>query len=94
MIPHQTATHHPFTKRPSCSQSEFRCSSDGSCVPARFLCDGTRDCVDGSDESPPNCNGTAKEAVICEKGEKPCGGLCVAEALWCNGKEDCPDGKG
>ena len=92
---HQTSSHHPFTKRPSCSESEFRCAGDDSCVPARFLCDGTRDCVDGSDESPLNCNGTVKEAVTCGKEERPCGGgECLSEALWCDGKDDCPDGKG
>lgn len=34
---------------PSCSPREFTCS-DGSCVHEQSICDGNRDCRDGSDE--------------------------------------------
>jgi len=34
---------------PSCSPREFTCS-DGSCVDEQLICDGNRDCRDGSDE--------------------------------------------
>lgn len=33
-----------------CSQEEFRCHSDGMCVPKSVQCDGRADCLDGSDE--------------------------------------------
>lgn len=33
-----------------CSEAEFRCRGDGSCVPRRWRCDGDADCEDGTDE--------------------------------------------
>ena len=38
------------TVRPiTCSISQYQCAN-GACVPRSFLCDGIRQCVDGSDE--------------------------------------------
>ncbi|CAF2817195.1 unnamed protein product [Rotaria sp. Silwood2] len=71
----------------SCSSNEIRCrnSTGGrSCVPKLSMCNGTRDCADGSDEDPSYCNKN------CNSGEIRClnsiGGLaCVSRSLMCNG---------
>lgn len=35
---------------PSCSSEEFKCVTSGECISLGFVCDGEKDCVDGSDE--------------------------------------------
>ncbi|MPD06664.1 Low-density lipoprotein receptor-related protein 1B [Portunus trituberculatus] len=35
---------------PQCQADEFRCKSNGVCVPGTFQCDDEADCDDGSDE--------------------------------------------
>ena len=34
----------------TCSSDEFKCETDGQCIPARWACDEDTDCTDGSDE--------------------------------------------
>lgn len=36
-----------------CTQQQFRCEGSNSCIPKPWVCDGDRDCEDGSDEK--NC---------------------------------------
>ncbi|TGZ69507.1 hypothetical protein CRM22_003711 [Opisthorchis felineus] len=40
--------------RTDCGPGEFRCA-DGECIPRGYLCNGRRDCADGSDESREQC---------------------------------------
>ena len=70
-----------------CEPSEFTCG-DGTCVPTSFLCDGNRDCLDGSDEKQADCS------VHCTSKERACasGSKCIPSQYWCDGDEDCEDG--
>ncbi|XP_059575569.1 CD320 antigen isoform X3 [Alligator mississippiensis] len=76
------------TEAPLCSAGEFRCV-EGGCVPLQQMCDGERDCTDGSDES------------TCSTPGLPCGPhlwqcrtsrLCLPRGHLCDGRRDCPDG--
>lgn len=71
---------------PACrEQLEFRCS-DGSCIPRLSVCNGHRDCEDGSDEQ--RCG-----HLWCKKDEFACPSRrCISLHLRCNGVDDCGDG--
>ncbi|OWA51311.1 putative Low-density lipoprotein receptor-related protein 2 [Hypsibius exemplaris] len=42
----------PSAVAEKCLSDEFACLNSGRCILARYRCDGTSDCSDGSDESP------------------------------------------
>uniref|UniRef100_A0A8C9DCQ9 LDL receptor related protein 2 n=1 Tax=Panthera leo TaxID=9689 RepID=A0A8C9DCQ9_PANLE len=69
-----------------CDSEHFRCE-DGHCIPATWRCDGTRDCLDDTDEvgcPPPSCK---SNQFLCQ-GE----GLCIPNFWECDNDEDCEDG--
>uniref|UniRef100_A0A8C5WSN8 Basement membrane-specific heparan sulfate proteoglycan core protein n=1 Tax=Laticauda laticaudata TaxID=8630 RepID=A0A8C5WSN8_LATLA len=69
-----------------CRKEEAMCSN-GQCIRRDFLCDGERDCTDGSDEL--HC-GTPSP---CEPNEFRCRNGHCALTLWrCDGDNDCADG--
>ncbi|XP_072011491.1 basement membrane-specific heparan sulfate proteoglycan core protein isoform X5 [Engystomops pustulosus] len=69
-----------------CRREEARCPN-GQCIPRDYLCDGERDCRDGSDEL--NC-GTPSP---CEPNEFKCkNGRCALKLWRCDGDNDCGDG--
>lgn len=71
-------SHHEVTE---CSRDEFKCTSDGVCLPLELVCDGTKQCFDGSDE-----------VLGCKILEKSCKGFicnnghCLTDKAWlCDG---------
>ncbi|XP_066493850.1 basement membrane-specific heparan sulfate proteoglycan core protein isoform X4 [Tiliqua scincoides] len=85
------ATVSPRTSKPPphpgvCQKDEVACANR-QCIPRDYLCDGERDCLDGSDEL--DC-GTPSP---CEPNEFKCrNGPCTLKLWRCDGDNDCPDG--
>ncbi|KAM5132244.1 basement membrane-specific heparan sulfate proteoglycan core protein [Mantella aurantiaca] len=75
----------PIDELRQCRREEARCPN-GQCIPRDYLCDGERDCRDGSDEL--NC-GTPSP---CEPNEFKCkNGRCALKLWRCDGDDDCGD---
>ncbi|KHJ45819.1 immunoglobulin domain protein [Trichuris suis] len=69
-----------------CLDGEATCQN-GECVKREYVCDGQRDCRDGSDEF--NC--PAPQA--CEPNEFQCNNRNCVQKMWlCDGDDDCGDG--
>ncbi|KAK3867232.1 hypothetical protein Pcinc_027289 [Petrolisthes cinctipes] len=94
----------PVTNRPtgtSCRGEEYMCPS-GRCIPLYYLCDGTRDCEDGADETSASCTTpaptTTRPPVPPPRPPGPpnsvfqCNdGRTIDASLRCNGRIDCSD---
>ncbi|XP_051895600.1 basement membrane-specific heparan sulfate proteoglycan core protein isoform X2 [Pristis pectinata] len=87
LLPKVTAAPAPATAdvlRP-CPIDKAVCQN-GQCIPRDYLCDGERDCIDGSDEL--DC-GTQSP---CEPNEFKCkNGRCAVKLWRCDGDNDCGD---
>ncbi|GIY05814.1 putative vitellogenin receptor [Caerostris extrusa] len=69
-----------------CSSTEFKCLKSEKCIRLDYVCDGIRDCPDGSDE---NCDGRFQK---CPKNDFRCSnGRCILQTWKCDGSNDCGD---
>ncbi|KAJ8374708.1 hypothetical protein SKAU_G00052880 [Synaphobranchus kaupii] len=67
----------------TCEKHQFSCIS-GRCIPRIWLCDGDKDCEDGSDEA--HCWERKCSGFVCKDGG------CITRSALCDGRTDCRDG--
>ncbi|KAK7076251.1 hypothetical protein SK128_007962 [Halocaridina rubra] len=84
---------HCVTDTPQCSASNrgchketFQCVSSGKCISWFFVCNGIRECDDGSDEDACLPHRCPPLAHTCKDG------TCISRSRLCDGKVHCPDG--
>ncbi|XP_050526640.1 modular serine protease-like isoform X15 [Daktulosphaira vitifoliae] len=70
-----------------CESTQFQCDS-GECIDRHFLCDGTANCQDRTDETRKIC-----ENFRCRNNSFTCNyGACIPEKYKCDGHKNCADG--
>ena len=69
----------------TCRSDQFKCKTIG-CISASWMCDGDRDCSDGSDEELALCQNSS-----CNQSQFTCAttGRCIPKAWECDSDLDC-----
>ncbi|KAK6753030.1 hypothetical protein RB195_012562 [Necator americanus] len=79
-----------------CYEDQFTCLIGPKCIPILWLCDGARDCPDGSDEGHDQCHPHLTN-ITCPGNQPDCihGGVprCIPENWLCDGHQDCDHGE-
>ncbi|XP_066983071.1 uncharacterized protein [Macrobrachium rosenbergii] len=69
-----------------CHKDTFQCASSGRCISWFYVCNGVRECEDGSDEDSCLPHRCPPLAHTCRDG------TCISRSRICDGKAHCPDG--
>ena len=70
----------------TCGKLEFTCKSGDECIEHKYVCDGSKDCTDGSDEQ------EAPEGPCPTRCDFKCdGSRCLQKHQICDGSTDCVD---
>ncbi|CAJ0590745.1 unnamed protein product [Cylicocyclus nassatus] len=85
-----------LTVSSQCSTDQFACLDGSKCIPLLWLCDGARDCPDGSDEKHSKCHPHLND-IKCFGNQPEClhGGVgrCIPNEWLCDGHKDCDNGE-
>ncbi|GFR34155.1 hypothetical protein TNCT_415991, partial [Trichonephila clavata] len=68
-----------------CSNGELLCADGSKCISQSSVCDGAKDCWDGSDEL--GCGSCSNGQFRCTEKNQ-----CIDSSSICNGEKDCRDG--